>query len=710
MKTDHLHRGSSDAAEARATVVENPPTKPPSFLQHPSRRKPDLKRKKRDAEEKGKHGGPPPATNLRDGKSSIVLGFCNLQEQQMVERGKRTHHNRSTRDNNENDKNQKRRLSYETEEKLNNKDDLVVYRILCPSGVIGSVIGKSGKVINVIRQETRARIKVVDPFPGCSERVITIYCSVKEKKDIVDIENLEPNYTEQIVPLCPAQDALIKLHYAIVASLATAAENTKIDRDDIGECRLLVPSSQCSNVIGKAGSTIKKVRSRTGASVKIVSKDVSDPSHTCAMDFDNIVLISGEPESVKRAIFAVSAIMYKFSPREQIPLDTTVQEVPASIIIPSDLSIYPQTGLYPNQDPIFQHGASVPSFIGTLPQGYGETAAANPMPVFSSSSLPVVSHSFGGSSRSEELVLKVLCSSSNIGRVIGKGGSTIKGIRQASGSYIEVNDSRANRDEECVITVTSKESPDDLKSMAVEAVLLLQDKINDEDEEKAKMQLLVPSKVIGCIIGKSGSIISEIRKRTNADIHISKGSNKPKFADPNDELVEISGEASNVRDALIQIVLRLRDDVLRDREIGSSRNQPPARSESNSFFSPATNSSAGLALPPSFMSSVPQAASVDFDRRPETGSSMGMLSSTSGLYGYGSFPAGNNSYGSNSSYSSNIYGRLPQSTTMEIRIPSNAVGKVMGKGGGNLDNIRRVCFHESFDIPSSFLSDHHILL
>lgn len=35
--------------------------------------------------------------------------------------------------------------------------------------------------------------------------------------------------------------------------------------------------------------------------------------------------------------------------------------------------------------------------------------------------------------------------------------------------------------------------------------------------------------------------------------------------------------------------------------------------------------------------------------------------------------------------------RLPQSTTMEVRIPANAVGKVMGRGGGNLDNIRRVC-------------------
>lgn len=207
----------------------------------------------------------------------------------MVERGNKRTHNRTTRDdnNNNNNRNQKRRLSHQTEEKLNNKDDLVVYRILCPSGVIGSVIGKSGKVINTIRQETRARIKVVDPFPGCTERVLTIYCTVNDKKDIAEIEN-----SDQITPLCSAQDALLKLHDAIAASLATAAENTKIGRDDIRECRLLVPTSQCSNVIGKAGSTVKKVRSRTGANVKIVSKDVSDPSHACAMDFDNIVSVS----------------------------------------------------------------------------------------------------------------------------------------------------------------------------------------------------------------------------------------------------------------------------------------------------------------------------------------------------------------------------------------------------------------------------------
>jgi poly(rC)-binding protein 2/3/4 len=52
------------------------------------------------------------------------------------------------------------------------------------------------------------------------------------------------------------------------------------------------------------------------------------------------------------------------------------------------------------------------------------------------------------------------------------------------------------------------------------------------------IRLLVPRKVIGCIIGKSGSIINEIRKRTGADIQISR-SDKPKREDVSDELVQV---------------------------------------------------------------------------------------------------------------------------------------------------------------------------
>ncbi|ANM67059.1 RNA-binding KH domain-containing protein [Arabidopsis thaliana] len=531
----------------------------------------------------------------------------------MVERKKRK---QIQRNNSESNRNQKRRISHD---KIN-RDELVVYRILCPIDVVGGVIGKSGKVINAIRHNTKAKIKVFDQLHGCSQRVITIYCSVKEKQEEIGFTKSENE------PLCCAQDALLKVYDAIVASDEENNTKTNVDRDDNKECRLLVPFSQSSSLIGKAGENIKRIRRRTRASVKVVSKDVSDPSHVCAMEYDNVVVISGEPESVKQALFAVSAIMYKINPRENIPLDSTSQDVPAaSVIVPSDLSnsVYPQTGFYSNQDHILQQGAGVPSYFNALSvsdfQGYAETAA-NPVPVFASS-LPVT-HGFGGSSRSEELVFKVLCPLCNIMRVIGKGGSTIKRIREASGSCIEVNDSRTKcGDDECVIIVTATESPDDMKSMAVEAVLLLQEYINDEDAENVKMQLLVSSKVIGCVIGKSGSVINEIRKRTNANICISKGKK--------DDLVEVSGEVSSVRDALIQIVLRLREDVLGDKDSVATR-KPPARTDNCSFLSGSSN--AGYTLP-SFMSS---------------------MASTSGFHGYGSFPAGDNVLGSTGPYS---YGR-----------------------------------------------------
>ncbi|KAG2238896.1 hypothetical protein Bca4012_023684 [Brassica carinata] len=542
--------------------------------------------------------------------------------------------------NNDNNKNQRRRISSNGNAETTNRDELVIYRILCPVGVIGGVIGKAGKVINAIRDSTKAKIKVFDQLPGCTQRVITIYCSVKEKVDVITETETEP--------LCCAQDALLKVHDTIVSCVDSNSKN---------ECRLLVPSSQVSGLIGKAGAVIKSIRRRTRASVEVGSKDVSDPSHACALDFDNVVLISGEPESVKKALYAVSATMYKTNPREQIPLDsTTVQETPASVGITSDLSSY----VY--HDHTLHHRAGVPSFVDASDlQGYAETTAHS-MHVTSP-----VSHGFGGSSGSEKLVLKVLCPVSNIGRVIGKEGSTINGMREASGSRIEVNKAK-HGDDECVILVTATESPDDMKSMAVEAILLLQEKINDEDEETVKMQLLVPPKVIGCVIGKSGSVITQIRKRTNANVRISKGNN--------DDLVEVSGEVSSVRDALIQIVLRLREDVLGDRGGSVSARNPPARSDHS-----------GFTLPP-FVSSVPEYASVDFDQGRETGeSSLGMVSSDR-FYGYESFPVRPHSLGSVGPYA--YGGGLYQSSALEILVPADAVSKVIGKGGGNLENIRRI--------------------
>lgn len=191
----------------------------------------------------------------------------------MVEIGKR-----QQRDNDYEGKQQKKRLG----NKDNASDsELVVYRILCPVGLIGGVIGKGGKVINTIRKETHAKIQIVDPFPGVDKRVITIYCYVKEKNHIdIDEDVLEP--------LCPAQDALLRIYEAIVTALNNSKETEKLHKN---ECHMLVPASQSANIIGKAGTTIKKLRSKTGANIQISSKDPSNAAHSCAMSYDNFLQV-----------------------------------------------------------------------------------------------------------------------------------------------------------------------------------------------------------------------------------------------------------------------------------------------------------------------------------------------------------------------------------------------------------------------------------
>lgn len=90
----------------------------------------------------------------------------------------------------------------------------------------------------------------------------------------------------------------------------------------------------------------------------------------------------------------------------------------------------------------------------------------------------------------------------------------------------------------------------------------------------------------------------------------------------------MGGAVDCVRDALIQIILRLRDDVLRERDIGHN---PSTGGES---FYP---SGAGLSFP-SMLPSVPSvAAPLVYDQRAEGATGLGMLSSSS-LYGYGSLP------------------------------------------------------------------------
>lgn len=137
--------------------------------------------------------------------------------------------------------------------------------------------------------------------------------------------------------------------------------------------------------------------------------------------------------------------MCKFLPKEEIPLEASgPQDLPPSIIIPSDVPVYPSGGFFQPTDTARQgltpHVAELPHFADTASGMY-----APPVPV---ATIP--------SARSEELVVRVLCPRNKIGRVIGKGGSTVKNIRQNTGARIDVDDNYKDVDAS-LITVISTE-------------------------------------------------------------------------------------------------------------------------------------------------------------------------------------------------------------------------------------------------------------
>ncbi|KAF9605765.1 hypothetical protein IFM89_018431, partial [Coptis chinensis] len=92
------------------------------------------------------------------------------------------------------------------------------------------------------------------------------------------------------------------------------------------------------------------------------------------------------------------------------------------------------------------------------------------------------------------------------------------------------------------------------------------------------------------------------------------------------DLFSKAAAAAPVRDALVQVVLRLRDDVLKDREGG--RDTPAV----DSIYS-----SGGGVLVHSALQSVPPVTSLGYDQRIDSASAYGLLSSRYNLCGYESF-------------------------------------------------------------------------
>jgi len=455
--------------------------------------------------------------------------------------------------------------------------DSTVYRILCPGTLIGSVIGKGGRVINSLRKETRSIIQVADGIPGADrEQVISIYSS-----PVNDNGNAEATH------VCPAQDALLKLHSVIVAGILDHADNP--EKKQVINARLLVPTSQIGSLIGKGGINIQKMRKDSGAQIQILPKEQLSASTAFIMtSVDELVQISGDATAVNKALSTVSTFLHEHPPKEKILNWNNNNNNNVLAVHANQRSLLPQPNYLPegNGNSVFASPIQVgfgSHMAGLGLGGYGSGAgSAWPLNNYSRPDyLPIIVPDCN-KGPSEEFTIRILCPNNKIGGVIGKGGNIIESMRKETRASIKVEDAATTEgdpDQERVIVVSTTEFAHDRVSPTLEAILQLQGKSSSGKENLAGAgivictRLLVPSRHIGCLLGKGGNIINEMRKKTGADIRVFPKEDRPKYASEKElELVQISGEDGVTRDALIQVVTRLRERVFKDVAYISGRN------------------------------------------------------------------------------------------------------------------------------------------
>ncbi|XVF20821.1 hypothetical protein REPUB_Repub12eG0035500 [Reevesia pubescens] len=432
-----------------------------------------------------------------------------------------------------------------------------VYRVLCPSRKIGGVIGKGGNIVKAIREETKAKITVGDSVLGCDERVIIIYSSPMKLKKYNSDEDLggenNKDVMEMMEPCCAAQDALLRVHNRIVEEdLVGGMASDDDNGNTVVSARLLVPNNMVGCLLGRRGDVIQRLRSETGASIRVLP---ADHLPACAMATDELVQISGKPDVAKRALYEVSTLLHQ-NPRKDIP--------PLSFPVSHAVQNFPPTAIPPSNS-MLSHRNSSPRNIPPMPwMGPHENRPSGFGPSSFSSIPPAC-----GAEASAEFSMKILCPVGKIGGVIGKGGFNVKQLQQETGAGIHVEDASTESDER-VIRVSAIEAPWNPRSQTIDAILQLQNKTSELSEKGTiTTRLLVPSSKVGCILGQGGHVINEMRRRTQADIRVYSKDDKPKCASEDEELVQISGNFGIAKDALAEIASRLRVRTLRDVNAGA---------------------------------------------------------------------------------------------------------------------------------------------
>ncbi|XP_062097284.1 RNA-binding KH domain-containing protein RCF3-like [Humulus lupulus] len=440
-----------------------------------------------------------------------------------------------------------------------NSSGSVFFRVLCPASKVDCLIGEGSSLVSQIQQETGVELRVEEAIPDCDERVFVI--GFEKEGDGAGEEEQEEEAKDDCETKEEEDKRISSLKKAMVLVVERMIEehretdggDEKSKKSSPFVLRLLVLSTQVGCILGKGGCVIKQMASDSGAQIRILPRDKLPP---CASSLDELVQITGEVEAVRKALNFVSLQLLGNPLRDHDVFSTNVT-APSSHLFDQPR---PRPEAFPSSNRSFS--------------AQGAPYADGPRDVdFHSSAPPLVPKFHDGfHSRMkpalEILTFRILCPAERVGAVIGKGGTIIKAIQQDTGCEVKVIEEGMSGSQDRVIAVSGHVHPDDRVSAVQDAFLRVQSRIvraaPDSKEQSVTARLLISSNQIGCLLGKGGSIITEMRKLSRAHIRIWGKDQIPNCALEDEEVVQISGEFESVQDALIQISTRLQHNFFRD--------------------------------------------------------------------------------------------------------------------------------------------------
>lgn len=243
-----------------------------------------------------------------------------------------------------------------------------------------------------------------------------------------------------------------------------------------------------------------------------------------------------------------------------------------------------------------------------------------------------------------ELMVAILLMNRDVGQIIGKGGQNINSIRQESGARVNVQNLIPNAFERIA----------DINGGVQQVSQAVQMIATSLSEEQPTITLLAESRNLGPVIGKGGSVINQIRKDTQANVHISKEC----IGGSSQKEIRISGYSEGVLQAIDSVVKLL--------------------AEGTSHVRSAYVPGAGENFGPPMMG-------------------MGGRGGRGGRGGFNRPMFGGGGMGGGMQYQGGPDGRQgmnqgpPSGLHIEtnITVPKEMIGKIIGKGGSSINTIRQ---------------------